>query len=103
MGSASSPEPWRDGSIGSAMAPRVARRAVGLPGGNSDEDGVEECLPLTPILHRRLVFSRHLWELDCHQAVRSAKGRLYRILQGRNHGAWLLVTWMDLLWGELQH
>ena len=91
------------GASAAQWRPRVARRAVGLSGNNSDEDGVEERLPLTPILHRRLVFSRHLCELDCHPAVRSAKGRPYRILQGRNRGAWLPVTWMELLWGELQH
>ena len=50
MSAVSSSEPCRDGSIGSAMAPRLERRAVGLLGGDSHDDGVEKCLRIAPIL-----------------------------------------------------
>ena len=86
-----SSEPWRVGRFGSAMSPRGSRRAVGFPGNDSQDDGMEKCLRIAPTLSTTA--SPPPGGSYCHLAQRSAKAPPFRSPRDHAPEDWLPFTW----------
>ena len=85
-GPASGFEPWCESS-GSAMAPRLARRAVGVSGGNCDDDGGGEALAVCSNS-----FAPPPVGAGLPPGSEIRKGEPHRILQGPILRAWSPLT-----------